>query len=443
MPRRRFQPGLIRLACELSLALALILPCACAGPESATKPTEWKPVALSPDLAGLAVRIHADGTDIGREAASALGTELARAGLTVLSDAQRPSDLDLRLAVDLRSIGIAVEGVTTLSAESGGVLLDRFTTPLDVYRRDTFAASVARQLADAFAKSARVRTSAAGRRVASADVGAGPPAATTAPEAAPPAPQPALVAGQPAAPAPPAAPAAVAAPAPAPAAPVTPPPAPSASPPTPSPAPAASPAPQTAVAPALGRSGRFGLGLALEAELGWAQAISSETSVPGAVVALALQFDLGPRAAFRLPLSFAFAGSGSDLFGQLALSPTLIYRFREHPDQEWVPYLGLGLRLGSGLGGRHLLGRPVMAAGVKGPDSCPDSIEHPRDSSQPVPDCSMFISPEPVVGVEWHSSRLFSIDIAASYSFAHFSSSEGLARWVSLLQVYLGPRVSF
>ena len=31
-----------------------------------------------------------------------------------------------------------------LSVESGGVLIDRFTTPLDVFRRDTFAATVAR-----------------------------------------------------------------------------------------------------------------------------------------------------------------------------------------------------------------------------------------------------------------------------------------------------------
>ena len=406
------------------LLFALALLGACAGPEGETKPTVWKPVPLPPDLTGLAVRIHSDGTDVGREAASALGTELARTGLTVLADAQRPSELDLRLAVDLHSIGIAVEGVTTLSAEHDGVLLDRFTTPLDIYRRDTFAAAVARQSTDAFVKSARVRAFAAARHAASADAGAGPQNASATeagPEATQPAPQPAQVT-QPAAPAPP-------------------PPVPTAT--AKTTAPAASPAPQATEPPGLGKSGRYGLGLALEANLGWAQALASETSVAGAVVALALQFDLGPRAAFRLPLSFAFAGSGNDIFGQLAVSPTMIYRFREHADQEWIPYVGLGLRLGTVLGGRHLLGRPVMAAGVSGPDSCPDSLEHPRSSTEPVPDCSFFISPEPVVGLEWHSSRLFSLDLAASYSFAHFSSSEGLARWVSLVQVYLGPRVSF
>ena len=204
--------------------------------------------------------------------------------------------------------------------------------------------------------------------------------------------------------------------------------------------------PPAAVSPAhatelLGKSGRFGLGLSLEAELGWAQAFASSSSLAGATAALALQFDLGPHAAFRLPLSFVFAGSGNDEFGQLALAPTFIYRFRSQQDQELVPYLGLALRVGSILAGRHFLGRPVT--GVAGPDSCPDSKEHPRGANAPIPDCSFLVSPEPLVGLEWHTSQLFSIDIAASYSFVHFSSSEGLARWVSVLQIYLGPRVSF
>ena len=168
---------------------------------------------------------------------------------------------------------------------------------------------------------------------------------------------------------------------------------------------------------------------------------ATNSSLAGGTAALALQFDLGPRAAFRLPLSFVFAGSGNDQFGQLALAPAFIYRFRTQPDQELVPYLGLGLRLGAAVGGRHLLGRPVT--GVTGPDSCPDSKEHPRAAGAPIPDCSFIVSPEPVVGFEWHTNRIFSLDLAASYSFMHFSSSEGLVRWVSLLQVYLGPRVSF
>ena len=393
------------------LLLALTVPPACAETESEARPAPSIPVAMAPELAGLLVRIHPEGSEIGREVGLALGTELARAGLSVLADERRPSDADLRLALDLRSLGIVVEGVTSLSVESGGVLLDRFTTSLDVFRRDTFSAAVARELAEAFARSPRIRAFAAARKslapatvVASADTG-GPQDAQT--PAIPPAPT------------------------------AVPPPPPAVS----SPPPATPPAAPPSTPEVLGKSGRFGLGLSLEANLGWNQVFASAASPAGAVVALALQFDLGPRAAFRLPMSFAFAGAGNDEFGQLALAPAIIYRWRSSADQELVPYLGLGLRLGAALGGRHLLGRPVT--GVAGADSCSDSREHPRSTGAPIPDCAFFVSPEPTLGLEWHASRLFAIDIALAYSFAHFSSSEGLPRWVSLFQLYLGPRVSF
>jgi len=372
----------------LAIPLGLVVLQACAGPESETKPAAVKPTAPLPDLSGLAVKIYPEGSDIGREVAMALETELARAGVAVISDERRPNVAALRLFLDLRSLGVAVEGITSLSVESDGVLIDRLTTPLDVFRRDTYPAAVARQLTEAFAGSLRVRALAAGNH-GRVDVGPVPGLPDAGPSVA-----------------------------------VTP-----ATDPT-------APAPE-----ALGKSGRFGLGLSLEADLGWAQIFADSSSLAGATAALALQFDLGPRAAFRLPLSFVFAGSGNDEFGQLALAPTFIYRFRSQTDQEIIPYLGLGLRVGAGVAGRHFLGRPVT--GVAGPDSCPDSKEHPRRAGAPIPDCSFFVSPEPVVGLEWHASRIFSLDLAASYSFAHFSSSEGLARWVSLLQVYLGPRVSF
>jgi len=402
---------------------------ACAGPEGEAKPAVVGP--LAPELAGMVVRIHPEGSKLGHEVGLALGTELARAGVVVVSDDRRPSSADLRLFLDLRTLGVAVEGVTSLSVESDGVLVDRFTTSLDLFRRDTYAAAVAHQLVDAFAASPRIRALAAGWHGAGASETpqAMPDAASTIVDV-PPLPDAGAVATE------------TAIPAVAPTAPTTSPIAPSPSPASPPGAALATPPPTAAQAPeSLGKSGRFGLGLSLEAELGWAQVFATHSSLAGATAALALQFDLGPRAAFRLPLSLVFAGSGNDEFGQLAFAPTFLYRFRSHPEQEFVPYLGLGLRVGAGLGGRHLLGRPVT--GVAGSDSCPDSKEHPRSANAPIPDCSFLVSPEPVVGLEWHTSRLFSIDIAASYSFAHFSSSEGLARWVSLLQIYLGPRVSF
>jgi len=411
----------------LAIPLGLVLLQACAGPESETKPAASKPAAPVADLSGLTVRILPEGSDIGREVAMALEAELARAGVAVISDERRPNVAALRLFLDLRSLGVAVEGVTSLSVESDGRLIDRLTTPLDVFRRDTYPTAVARQLTEAFLASPRVRSLAAGHHggVEMAPLQGLPDAGpnVAAPNAAAP---PTIEAAAPVVPQ-------VVAPATIPPQPVTLPAPPQAVPAAPPPA-AQAPEP-------LGKSGRFGLGLSLEADLGWAQIFADSSSLAGATAALALQFDLGPRAAFRLPLSFVFAGSGNDEFGQLALAPAFIYRFRSQPDQELIPYLGLGLRMGAGVAGRHFLGRPVT--GTAGPDSCPDSKEHPRAAGAPIPDCSFFVSPEPVVGVEWHTSRIFSLDLAASYSFAHFSSSEGLARWVSLLQLYLGPRVSF
>src|SRR5450759_353306 len=106
------------------LLLALSVTPGCAGPESEARPAPSIPVAMAPELAGLLVRIHPEGSEIGREVALALGTELARAGGSVLADERRPSDAELRLSLDLRSLGIVVEGVTSLSVESGGVLLE-------------------------------------------------------------------------------------------------------------------------------------------------------------------------------------------------------------------------------------------------------------------------------------------------------------------------------
>jgi hypothetical protein len=140
-----------------------------------------------------------------------------------------------------------------------------------------------------------------------------------------------------------------------------------------------------------------------------------------------------------MPASFAVAGSGDDSFGHLALSPALLYRFLDDTDQRWVPYVGLGLRLGVMVAGRHLLGRPVT--GVPTADTC--SRRNRSATSTPVEDCAFTISPEPMVGIEWHTSRLFSLDFAATYSFSHVTSSEGLVSWVHLLQLYVGPRFSF
>ena len=114
----------------LAIPLGLVVLQACAGPERETQPAAVKPTAPGPDLSGLTIRIYPEGSDIGREVAMALETELARAGAEVVAENRRPNAAPLHLFLDLRSIGVAVEGVTSLSVESDGRLIDRLTTQL-------------------------------------------------------------------------------------------------------------------------------------------------------------------------------------------------------------------------------------------------------------------------------------------------------------------------
>jgi len=367
------------------------------------------------------VHLRVDPSDLGKELGQSMGSALARRGLSVVLDERQPVDIELQVTYDLRSIGIAVQGVTTLAVERDGILVDRFATALDVFRRDTYPAKVSGELADKFVASARVKALVAGQRgqgfsnTAAASVPSSLPLAAEGPvvaslEAVGTGPS---QAEQSAPPIPAVAPGTVGAFAPR----------------------------VSADPPALGKSGRFGLGLHIELDFGWAEIFAPQSSLAGAVASLAFQFDLGPRWAFRLPASFVLAGSGTASFGEFALSPSLLYRFRSTTEQPWVPYVGLGLRLGSALGGRRLLNRPVTA--TASPDGCPSGHYRGRTTYDSNEDCSLFVSPEPQVGIEWHPNRLVSLDAALSYSFAHFSSSESLSRWTHLLQLYLGPRLSF
>jgi hypothetical protein len=339
--------------------------------------------------------VRREPSPLDQEVGLALETELARAGAGVATDDRAPGDAELKLTLDLRSVGPVVEGIAVVSVEHDGILIDRVSTVLDVYRRDRFAGLVAQQLVDGLHRSARL----------AAFAGApGPtrPAATTASAPAPAPPSP------PARDVPPvAAPAAVVAPAPQP----------------------AGPAP-------LGRSGRFGWGFGLELQLGWSQVFAPGGSPAGVLLALAAQIDMGPRAAFRLPLSVVAAASGENQLAEAAFVPTYIYRFRDQADQTIVPYVGLGVRVEFVDAGRRLLGRPLT--GMKSPDSCSGRRVTSVDR-----DCAFALSPEPIAGIEWHANRLFALDIAATYSFAHLTSSDGIVSWIHLLSIYVGPRLSF
>jgi hypothetical protein len=194
----------------------------------------------------------------------------------------------------------------------------------------------------------------------------------------------------------------------------------------------AEPAPQPAE-PTVRKSGHFGWGFGLELQLGWNPVVTPGGSPEGFLFALAAQVDLGPRAALRLPLSIVVAASGENDYSELALTPTYIYRFRYRTHQELVPYAGLGVKLAFVDASRPLLGRPLN--GMRTPDSCDRQTSVQRD-------CSFAISPAPTVGIEFSPSRLFTLDVAFSYSFSHLTSSEGAVSWVHLFAVSVGPRLS-
>jgi hypothetical protein len=377
------------------MVAALALAAGCAGLGSETKTT---PVGLSPGLAGLRVRVRRESGPLDQEVGAALETELARSGVAIAIDDRAPSDADVKVSLDLRSVGPVVEGVATASLERAGALIDRVSTPLDVYRRDRFAPLVARQLAEALAKSPRVASL------------AGVPAQ------------------EPAAPPPP--PVAVASPPPPDASPISPPPATA-----PPPAAVVTPMASPAGPPALGRSGLFGVGFGLELQLGWAEVFAPSGSRAGVHLGLGIQVDMGPRAAFRLPISFVASGSGEDELAELSIVPTYIYRFRSETEQTFVPYVGLGLNLVFVDSARGVLGRPDT--GMRTPDSCG------RHNTSYTRDCAFAISPAPTAGIEWQANRLFALDLGASYSFAHLTSSAGLVSWVHVLAIYVGPRLTF
>jgi hypothetical protein len=354
----------------------------CTGPGAERRS---EPVSLAPGLVGVRLRVRRGPSALDQEVGASLETELAHAGFTVLTDDRAPRDADVSVSLDLRSVGPMVEGIVTASVERDGVLVDRVSTALDVYRSDRFAALVGRQLTEALARSPRVAALA--------------PAAAPVAAAAPPGPVQL---------------------------------------PPPREAPPATVSPPPPPVEALGRSGRFGVGFSLELQTGVAQVFAPGGSPTGVWLALAAQVDMGPHAAFRLPLQIAAASSGEHGFAEAAFTPTYVYRFRHENDQTIVPYVGLGLKLAFLEGGRTLLGRPLT--GMASPDSC--SRRHSTGGSVTT-DCGFAVSPEPVAGIEWHANRLFALDIAASYSFAHLTSSSDGSAWINLLSIFVAPRLSF
>jgi hypothetical protein len=188
----------------------------------------------------------------------------------------------------------------------------------------------------------------------------------------------------------------------------------------------ASAAPAAQPAQPLPRAGHFGSGVSLEPlSLGAFQAKGQGATTSGLSMQAALQIDLGPRWAFRLPLDLSAGGEDPRQFTELGVTPGLLYRWRSDADQTWVPYLGAGLRLGGVGAGRGLLGQPLLLAqarvhamGFDGGD-----FDDGDGADDPNLETKVHAAPELWLGVAWQPARWFALTLGGSYLYTRMMGS--------------------
>jgi hypothetical protein len=159
----------------------------------------------------------------------------------------------------------------------------------------------------------------------------------------------------------------------------------------------------------LTRSGYFRRGINFDLlELGSVQAIGPGGSVAGILLGIGPEFDLGPRAAIRIPLQIAvaFDAGGSTVdeteaksFVDIVLAPRYVYRFRNQQNQSLVPYLGGGLDMGIFQFGRRLLGLEPS----------------PEGTAQAF--VRVGVAPDLFGGILYSPTRIFSLRFALGYTY--------------------------
>jgi hypothetical protein len=323
-----------------------------------------------------------------------VGTSLVRAGVGVITDPRLPHDANLRVSLTMHSAGVVAEGAATLTVEREGALVDQVTAARDVYRRDRAPEAIANKLVEALVHSAMLIAFARNRDAPIAD-----PSAQAA------------FANQGAAPAMSAIAAPVAT--------------------TPVQAhPAA-----LAVVP-LGKAGAFGKGIHIELlSVGAAQVVSAGGAEGGIGLATAVQFDLGPRWAFRLPIALDVTlAKKPGGFADLSITPGLLHRWRSVADQRWVPYAGGGVKLGSFGAGHELLDLPIVVT------SALEIGDHHVGGGSHDPNFEVRLRAAPEVwgGVEYHTSSWFCLNLGATYSWIRLASAN-----VHLIREMVGIRFSF
>ena len=199
----------------------------------------------------------------------------------------------------------------------------------------------------------------------------------------------------------------------------------------------------------LPRSGGLGAGVNLEpVALGSIQAFGPAGVRAGVSFMAAVQIDLGPRWALRLPIDFSVAGaSPGDGYADLGFTPGVLHRWREDADAGVVPYVGGGFKLGIASVGEFLLASPVLAqstgqlsqglnrfhhnhhsfAGTSGGSNTEDGDETFRFGA----------FPEIWLGLELHPSRWFAFDLGLTYVYVRMAGMN-----VSSLRERIGLRLS-
>jgi hypothetical protein len=170
--------------------------------------------------------------------------------------------------------------------------------------------------------------------------------------------------------------------------------------------------------PALPRSGRFGAGIGLQPfALGPIEVASAGRLDAGLGLTGALQVDLGPRWALRLPLAMDLAyGGGNGSFVDLAFTPGVLHRWRHDVDQRWVPYLGAGLRLGAVGARRDLLGLPLLPTTAHEHHGDHHLFGHHND---PNFDATLTAGPELWAGLDQRLGAWCTLDWSFAYGWMH------------------------
>jgi hypothetical protein len=164
-----------------------------------------------------------------------------------------------------------------------------------------------------------------------------------------------------------------------------------------------------AAAQELPKEGLFASGIGIiPLTLGPSQVFSKAGHASGLRLSAGVQLDLGSHWALRLPAVIGAADGTNGGYAEIDVSPGMLYRFRHHADQGFVPYVGGAVKLGLFGADRLFLGKPLLP--VSHTTTSDLLHEHRHTASDPNFDTAGTVGGEAWLGASLHASRLFSVD---------------------------------